>query len=83
MDRHFEDTVYYLSRAVETATRGVRSELAPVERRVRKATGREQEPEPSRVERVRSRVREARSRVEHEAGTVADRVRGRRRASGE
>jgi hypothetical protein len=61
MNRHFEDTRYYLERAVTTAKKGVTAELAPVEKRVRELTGREAEPEPSRLE---SLVADARERIE-------------------
>ncbi|MBV0924648.1 hypothetical protein KTS45_10605 [Halomicroarcula limicola] len=53
MNRHFEDTRYYLERAVETASKGVRAELEPVETRVRDLIGVEREAEPDRVERVK------------------------------
>ena len=47
MNRHFADARYYLKRAGETASKGVREELAPLEARVRELTGAEDEPEPS------------------------------------
>ncbi|QLH79716.1 hypothetical protein HZS55_21545 [Halosimplex rubrum] len=76
MNRHFQDTLYYLKRAGETARKGVSEELAPVEKRVRGLTGREREPEPGRVEAVRERVAgEANAAV----GDVREAV-GRRRS---
>ena len=35
MNKHFEDTQYYLKRAGETAKKGIAEELEPVEERVR------------------------------------------------
>jgi hypothetical protein len=63
MNRHFEDTAYYLKRAGETATAGVRETIAPVERRVRALTGREREPEPTTVETIKARVAGVREAV--------------------
>jgi hypothetical protein len=65
MNRHFEDSRYYLKRAVQPARKGVREEGAPVGTRVRALLGREREPEPGRVETVRSKVK-----------TVSKRARG-------
>jgi hypothetical protein len=59
MNRHFEDAWYYLRRAGEHLAVGLREEAAPVERRVRKALGREREdePEPTGRERIESELR--------------------------
>ena len=63
MNRHFQDTRYYLGRAVTTAKKGLTTELEPVVRRVRQRIGREPEPEPGRSggqtgqRRARGRVR--------------------------
>ncbi|ELZ26343.1 hypothetical protein C475_09142 [Halosimplex carlsbadense 2-9-1] len=70
MNRHFEDSLYYLKRAVRTARTGVREELAPVEDRVRALVGREREPEPGRIEAVRSELETIPERVRGEAGAV-------------
>ena len=67
MNKHFEDTRYYLKRATETATRGVKEELEPVEERFREMTGREKEPEPGRVERIRADIEELQGKAEGEA----------------
>ena len=67
MNKHFEDTRYYLKRATETATRGVREELEPIEERFREMTGREKEPDPGRVERIRADIEELQGRAEGEA----------------
>jgi hypothetical protein len=58
MNKHFEDAWYYGKRAGKHLTRGLREELAPVERRVRKATGREAEP-TTRAERWRAELKAA------------------------
>lgn len=67
MNRHFEDTLYYLKRAGETAKKGVERELEPVEERVRELTGREDEPEPSRIEALRDDLRDVQAKAEGEA----------------
>jgi len=54
MNKHFEDTRYYVKRAGETAKRGIAEELEPIEERVQAITGRGKEPEPSRLEEVRA-----------------------------
>lgn len=67
MNKHFEDTRYYLKRATETATKGVREELEPIEERFREMTGHEQEPEPGRVERIREELEEIQGKAEGDA----------------
>ena len=67
MNKHFEDTRYYLKRATETATQGVKEELEPIEARFREMTGRETDPEPSRIERVRADIEELQGKAEGEA----------------
>ncbi|WP_128476034.1 DUF7553 family protein [Halorussus pelagicus] len=56
MNNHFEDAWYYAKRASNHLARGIREELTPVERRLRKATGREQTP-TTRVERWRAELK--------------------------
>ena len=77
MNRHFEDTRYYLKRAGETAKQGVTEELEPIEERVRELTGRETEPEPGRLEEVREDLRELQERAEGEAKTALGEARER------
>jgi hypothetical protein len=67
MNKHFEDTRYYLNRAVETARRGVAEELEPVRERFRELTGREEAVEPSRVEKLRADLGELEGKAEGEA----------------
>jgi hypothetical protein len=67
MNRHFEDARYYLKRAGEHAAEGVKAELEPVERKVREVTGREREPEPTRIEKVREDLAGIEERAEGEA----------------
>ncbi len=67
MNKHFEDTRYYLKRAGETAKRGITEELEPIEERVKQLTGKEAEPEPSRLEEVRDDLKELQGRAEGEA----------------
>jgi len=67
MNKHFEDTRYYLKRAGETAKRGISEELEPVRERVEELTGDEEEPEPGRVEKIREELADIQERAEGEA----------------
>ena len=67
MNKHFEDTQYYLKRAGETAKRGVVEELEPVEERFKQLTGGEDEPEPGRLDEVREDLKEVQMKAEGEA----------------
>jgi gas vesicle protein len=68
MNKHFEDTRYYLKRAAETAKRGVTEEIEPVRERVREVTGQEEEEvEPSRVDELRNELEELEEKAEGEA----------------
>ena len=68
MNKHFEDTRYYLKRATETATKGIREELEPIESRFRVLTGKEdEEPEPSRIAAIREELKALEERAEGEA----------------
>jgi gas vesicle protein len=67
MNKHFEDTQYYIKRAGKTAKKGVSEELEPIEARVKKLTGKEAEPEPGRLEEVRDDLKELQERAEGEA----------------
>ena len=77
MNKHFEDTRYYLKRAGETAGKGLREELEPVEARFRELTGAEEEPEPSRVEVVKTDLKALQDRAEGEAETAIGQARER------
>jgi len=44
MNKHFEDTLYHLRRAGETARKGVGEAVEPIEGTVRGLAGREKEP---------------------------------------
>ncbi|WP_436906930.1 DUF7553 family protein [Halosimplex marinum] len=70
MNRHFEDTLYYLKRAGQTARSGVREEFAAVADRARELTGREREPEPGRIESVRTELEAVPERARDEVGTA-------------
>lgn len=67
MNKHFEDTRYYLKRAGEHAKAGVKEELKPVERKVHGLLGEEEEPEPSRVEKLQNDLQELEDKAEGEA----------------
>ncbi|MFB6122301.1 MAG: hypothetical protein ABEJ78_02430 [Haloferacaceae archaeon] len=66
MNKHFEDARYYLGRASEHAKEGIVEELQPVEERFRDLTGREEEPTPSRLEKIQDELRELEARAEGE-----------------
>jgi len=67
MNRHFEDTRYYVKRAGETAKKGIAEELEPVEQRVKALAGRDEEPEPGRLEALREDLKDVQERAEGEA----------------
>ena len=67
MNKHFEDTRYYLKRAVKTASKGVSEELEPIEAKVRELTGREEEPEPNRFDTIREELESLEKKAEGEA----------------
>ena len=66
MNRHFEDSRYYLRRATETAAKGLSEEIEAVEARLREVTGREGEPEPGRIEEIRAELGRLQDRAEGE-----------------
>ena len=67
MNKHFEDTRYYLKRAGETAKEGIGEELEPLRERFESLTGGEEEPEPTRVEKLRDDLSTLQDRAEGEA----------------
>jgi hypothetical protein len=77
MNKHFEDTRYYLKRAGETAKRGIAEELEPVQERVQDLVGEEEEPEPSRVEQLRADLAEIGERAEGEAKDAIEEARAK------
>lgn len=77
MNRYFEDTQYYLKRAGETAAKGIKEELEPVEERFRDLTGRDEEPEPSRIDRIRDDLEDLEERAEGEAREAIESARNR------
>jgi hypothetical protein len=68
MSKHFEDARYYLGRAAEHAKAGVKEEIEPVEARVKELVGAEEdeEPEPSRLDRLQADLKELEERAEGE-----------------
>ncbi|MFD1633731.1 DUF7553 family protein [Haloplanus ruber] len=77
MNKHFEDTLYYIGRAGEHAKEGVLEELDPLEERFRELTGNETEPEPSRLEQLQDDLQELETRAEGEAKTAIEDARER------
>lgn len=80
MNKHFEDTQYYLTRAGKHAKQGLAEELEPVETKFRELVGREKEPEPSRLEEILNELRELEQRAEGEAKAAITDARGKLRA---
>jgi hypothetical protein len=77
MNKHFEDARYYLNRAADTAKEGVKEELEPVRDRFREATGREEDPEPTGLEKVQGQLEEIEGRAEGEARRAITSAKGR------
>ncbi|WP_049920789.1 DUF7553 family protein [Halopiger djelfimassiliensis] len=79
MNKHFHDSLYYLTRAGEHAKLGIRTTLESVRERVRELTGREPEPEPNRLETLRA---ELTALEENAEGRARDAVKRARRTLG-
>jgi len=77
MNKHFEDTKYYLKRAADTAKKGVGEEIEPLQERIQELTGDEEEPEPSRVDKLREDLTELHGRAEGEAKEAIGKARER------
>ena len=77
MNKHFEDSRYYLRRAARTAAKGLNEEIEAVEARLRELTGRETEPEPGRVEEIRAELERLQERAEGEAREAIGKARER------
>jgi hypothetical protein len=78
MSKHFEDARYYLGRAAEHAKAGVKEELEPVEARVKEFVGaEEEEPEPSRLDRIQADLKGLEERAEGEAREAVASARAR------
>jgi len=84
MNRHFEDTLYYLKRAGTTVKRGVLVEVEPLTSKVESVTGDEPESEAGRLDDVRATIGSTRTKVQSEARQVVGAVRetiGQRRGT--
>jgi len=77
MNKHFEDTRYYLKRAGETAKRGVTEELEPIRERFQGMTGGEDEPEPSRLDEIKDDLKGVQEKAEGEAKEAIGEARGK------
>lgn len=77
MNRNFKDTWYYLKRAGESGRRGVVETLSPVERTVRDVLGRDQEPRPTRSERLKAEFDDLKHSTEQDARRALRRSRDR------
>ena len=77
VNKHFEDARYYLKRAGETAKVGLAEEVSAVEERFRELTGREEEPEDSRLEDIKAELAELQERAEGEANEAIEDARER------
>jgi hypothetical protein len=67
MNRHFEDTRYYIKRAGEEAKRGIAEELEPLSERFEEITGGEEEPERDRLEKLQADLADLQGKAEGEA----------------
>jgi len=76
-NRHFDDARYYLNRAGYHLRKALGKEVASVERRVREVTGRETDPEPTRVQKVRCELDALEDKAEHQAKPAVSGVRRR------
>jgi hypothetical protein len=71
MNQHFENTVYYLKRAGETAHKGIESELAEARETIQDIAG--EEVDFDRVEDVRADLADLQERAAGQAGdAIAD-----------
>ncbi|WP_144796677.1 DUF7553 family protein [Halorubrum depositum] len=77
MSKHFEDARYYLGRAAEHAKAGVKEEIEPVEARVKELVGTEEEPEPSRLDRLQDDLKKLEERAEGEVREAVASARAR------
>jgi len=77
MNKHFEDSRYYLGRAAETAAKGLSEEIEAIEERLRELTGREADVESSRTEEIRGELEHLRERAEGEAREAMGKARER------
>lgn len=77
MNKHFEDARYYLTRAGKKAKQGVAEELEPVEEKFRELTGGDEEPEASRLDKIRADLEEIEERAEGEAKEAVGKARER------
>jgi prefoldin subunit 5 len=68
MNKHFEDTRYYVKRAGETAAKGLQEELEPIERRLKELAGGEDEAvSTGRIEELRADLQAVQEKAEGEA----------------
>jgi len=67
VNKHFEDARYYMKRAGETAKAGVSEEIGKIEERFHDLTGRDEEPEPGRLDEIKADLQELQERAEGEA----------------
>lgn len=77
VNKHFEDARYYMKRAGETAKAGVSEEVGKVEERFRDLTGRDEEPEPGRLDEIKADLLELQERAEGEARDAIEDARER------
>ena len=84
MNKHFEDTRYYLKRAAETAKAGVEEEIDPLEQKVRGWAGLEEDEEveagglDSMIEELRTLEAKAEGEAREAIGTARERLRAYR-----
>ncbi len=77
MNKHFKDTKYYLKRAGEHAKAGVSEELEPLKEKFNDVIGREEEPEPSRIDEIREKLTKLEEKAEGDAKEAVGNARQR------
>ena len=78
MNKHFEDTKYYLKRAAKTAKAGVAEQIEPIQERVNDLIDRgDEEPEPGRLDELREDIRELQEKAEGETREALEKARAK------
>ncbi len=78
MNKHFEDTKYYLKRAAKTAKAGVAEQIEPIQERVNDLIDRgDEEPEPGRLDELREDIKELQEKAEGETREALEKARAK------
>ncbi|WP_435193772.1 DUF7553 family protein [Natronomonas sp. EA1] len=77
MNKHFEDTRYYLKRAGQTAKAGMAEEVHGLEAKFGELTRRDDEPEEGRMDQFRAELEELYGKAEGEAKEALGKARAK------